>query len=261
MHHARIVLDMTHGVVDLYIDGVLWISDLAPVSKVASTDPITLHLGIFGNGWGNVCFDNVQVSELDPSDVDLTTGGLKDVLYANTFDESIAAGTDTSVYRWGNSDATVNSGKYEIPNGKNVLLSTPSQVPLTGKFAFEVDVESAGFTGHSTGSKGIWIKLGSDSNHQEYVNLKIFNNGLKYGADYGTTKTNIYFAPNSTYRVKFIVDMDSHSYDIYINDVCVVESVSFDEAATQIKQIRIASIGANIKVDNLKISQILTPAQ
>lgn len=264
MHHARIVLDMTHQVYDLHIDGIKWITGAKVCTSFGNANGLSLRMGVFGTGTGKICFDNVKVSKLAPSAVDLTTVGLKKVLYTNTFDADLQS-------EWGTSDAKVVDGKYMLsPENASVSVllnyGKIDSAGLTGKFVFEFDVDSSFYTGYNKNAttnkntgKGVWIKL--SNNAEESVYLEINNNKVVYGTSVNGTQVQKYLGPNSVYRVKFIVDMDACSYDVYINDNTVATGVTFT-SVNNIQKIRIGSLGNNagwsIKIDNLKISQILT---
>ena len=265
MHHARLVLDMVHQQYDLYIDGILWINGAGVCTNFASNNPLTLQMGVFNNGTGTVCFDNVQVSKLAPSYVDLTTTGLKKTVYAHTFDT--LAGGNGYVFNPNNSTyITATGGKLTLSNQtaatlgtqKLSLLFVPGANGLTGKFAFEINAASSVLNASTT---GIVINLGENATGvQNCANLTIYSTNIKYTDNTGEQTVNKkYFANGEEVRVKFIVDTDADTYDIYINDHLVVAGVNFRAKADRIDRIRLTTtmLGRyDITFDDLKISQI-----
>ena len=267
MHHGRIVLDMVNQKYDFYIDGIKWISGYDVNTNFASANGLTLELGIYGSGVGTVCFDNVKVSKLEPSSVDLTTIGLKKTLYVHTFD-TLAAGQAGYVLNPNNTTyITATNGKLTLANQtaatlgqqKLNMLLVPGANGLTGKFVFEINAASSVLNASTT---GIVINLGENaSGVQNCANLTIYSTNIKYTDNTGEQTINKkYFANGEEVRVKFVVDMDADTYDIYLNDQLVVAGVNFSAKADRIDRIRLTTtmIGKyNITFDNLKISQII----
>ena len=258
MHHARIVLDMTHQKYDLYVNGVQWIFGESVRTAFGGSNGLTLRMGVYGEATGTFLFDNLKISKLAASSVDRTTTGFKDTLYTDTFEEFKTTGTP----KW-NSAGTVDVSadkKLLLQNNTNtaaLALWVPS-AELTGKFAFEIDVASSVLSTDN----GVYIKLGQNSPKiEDCANVKIYSNSVKYTTTDGEKSVSKQLVAGEVYRVKLIVDVDNDTFDIYINDQSVATGIAFPTAADMIDRVRLTvtkKANWNIEFDNMKISRLLT---
>lgn len=253
MHHARIILDMIKQQYYLYIDGVLCANAVPVNSSFTAATTMQLRLGILAGKEETVCFDNLKVSKLN---------AIENPLYENTF-ENLDAVNGYS-WTWAGNVGVSDHNSLLLQNSSSTTLALLSQDPgLTGKFAFEVDVMSSVYNASNT---GVVIRLGQNKPViQDCVNLTILSQSVQYTTPDGVQTVSKKFTANTFYRVKFIVDVDANTYDIYIDNQLVVKDVAFNvpagaEKVTKLDRIRFMatrSAAWNIEFDNLKIVQIL----
>lgn len=255
-HHARIILDMVNQQYHLYIDGVLCVKANVNTEFTATTKT-QLRLGIFASKEETVCFDNLKVSKLNE---------IEKTLYENTF-ENLDAVNGYS-WTWAGNVGVSDHNSLLLQNSASTTSALLSQTPgLTGKFAFEVDVLSSALSAAGTAtSTGVTITLGQNRPEvQNAVNLTIYSTSAQYTTPEGVKTVSKRFTANTFYRVKFIVDVDANTYDIYIDNQLVAENVAFivpagAEKVTKLDRIRFkATRNAvwNMEFDNLKITQFL----
>lgn len=174
--------------------------------------------------------------------------------------------------------ASVNKEQYyqkivQESEGNNYLKLysnlTPQQVGIyktfeaqTGSVTFEMDFKTeATNTGTSQiyiyGSEGLAIKVWAGAN-QGVGNFSAYDGAPQVKI----TSPTIY--ADTWYRVRIIANIETNTYDMYVNDVLVAENFAFSKAVTNLNKLNIQTYANSIRTiiscwDNIKVYESKTP--